>query len=112
MAHPRVPNVTLDSRFEHISEWTGNAQAQKDIFLGEWGTLTPRVEWIYRTDYFTNDNNFNVPELFQDDYHLVNISARWDFRNTGVSVAGGVDNVGDKNYRVTGSYQAGFRAVP
>ena len=105
---PRVPNITLDSRFEHISEWTGNAQMQKEIFLGEWGTLTPRVEWVYRTDYFTNDNNFNVPELFQDDYHLANISARWDFRNTGVSVTGGVDNAGDKNYRVTGSYQAGF----
>ena len=36
---PRVPNITLDSRFEHISEWTGNAQMQKEIFLGEWGTL-------------------------------------------------------------------------
>ena len=86
----------------------GKCPGAKRYHPGRVGTLTPRVEWSYRSDYFTNDNNFNVPELFQDDYHLVNLSARWDFRNTGVSVTGGVDNVGDKNYRITGSYQAGF----
>ena len=98
--------------------------------MGEWGYLTPRVEWSYRSKHGTNANNvprdgaptltsgpfanaplsFGVanPALFQDDLHLVNISARWDVRNTNLSVTAGADNLADKEYRIFGNQQDAF----
>lgn len=125
-----VQGLTLDSRFEHISKWTANAQLYKEFPMGEWGYLTPRVEWSYRSKHGTNANNvprdgaptlaggpfanaplsFGVanPALFQDDLHLVNISARWDVRNTNLAVTAGADNLANKEYRIFGNQQDAF----
>ena len=125
-----VQGLTLDSRFEHISKWTANAQIYKEFPMGEWGYLTPRVEWSFRSKHGTNANNvprdgaptltggpfanaplsFGVanPALFQDDLHLVNISARWDVRNTNLAVTAGADNLANKEYRIFGNQQDAF----
>lgn len=125
-----VQGLTLDSRFEHISKWMANAQVYKEFPMGEWGYLTPRVEWSYRSKYGTNANNvprdgaptlaggpfanvplsFGVanPALIQDELHLVNISLRWDVRNTNLAVTAGADNLADKEYRIFGNQQDAF----
>ena len=125
-----VQGLTLDSRFEHISKWMANAQIYKEFSIGEWGYLTPRVEWSYRSKYGTNSNNvprdgaptltsgpfanaplsFGVanPALIEDDLHLVNISLRWDVRNTNLAVTAGADNLADKEYRIFGNQQDAF----
>ena len=125
-----VQGLTLDSRFEHISKWMASAQIYKEFSMGEWGYLTPRVEWSYRSEYGTNASNiprdgaptlasgpfanmplsFGVanPALFEDDLHLVNISVRWDVRNTNLAVTAGADNLADKEYRIFGNQQDAF----
>lgn len=125
-----VQGLTLDSRFENISKWTANAQIYKEFPLGEWGYLTPRVEWSYRSEHGTNSSNvpwdgsptltsgplanmplsFGVPNpaLIQDDLHLVNISLRWDVRNTNLALTAGADNLANKEYRIFGGYQDAF----
>ena len=125
-----VQGLTLDSPFQHVSKWTANAQIYKEFAIGDLGYLTPRFEWSYRTDWGTNSNNvprvgddvlpggpfagvplsFGVPNpvLEEDDLHLLNASVRWDVRNTGLSVSGGVDNLTDEEYTVFANYQDGF----
>ncbi len=125
-----VQGLTLDSPFQHVSEWTANAQIYKEFAIGDLGYLTPRFEWSYRTDWGANSNNnpryggdvlpggplggvpfsFGVPNpaLVEDDLHLLNASVRWDVRNSGLSVSGGVDNLTDENYAVFSNYQDAF----
>ena len=125
-----VQGLTLDSPFQHISEWTANAQVYKEFAIGDLGYLTPRFEWSYRTDWGTNSNNiprlggdvlpggpfasaplsFGVPNpaLVEDDLHLLNASVRWDVRNSGLSVSGGVDNLTDEEYTIFANYQDAF----
>ena len=125
-----VQGLTLDSPFQHVSKWTANAQIYKEFAIGDLGYLTPRFEWSYRTDWGTNSNNvprlgddvlpggpfagvplsFGVPNpvLEEDDLHLLNASVRWDVRNSGLSVSGGVDNLTDEEYTTFANYQDGF----
>lgn len=123
-----VEGLTLDSRFEHVSEWTASAQVFREFSLGDWGALTPLVEWSHRSEYGTNSNNvprdhvpvgppgtplagvplsFGVPnpELLQDDLHLLSASLRWDVRQSGLALTAGVDNLTDEEYRIFGSYE-------
>ncbi len=126
-----VQGLTEDSRFEHISDWTANIQVYKEMELaGGWGYLTPRFEWSFRTEYGTNSNNiprlgaptpaggpfagtslaFGIPnpELVQDDLHLINVSVRWDVKDTGFAISGGVDNLTDKEFAIFGNFQDAF----
>jgi len=126
-----VEGLTLDSRFEHISEWTANLQLYKEIPLGELGMVTPRFEWSFRTEYGTNSNNvprdgaplgppgtpfagtslaFGAPNpaLLEDDLHLIHLSLRWQVAATGLTLAGGVDNVTDEEFRTFGNFQDNF----
>ena len=125
-----VQGLTLDSPFQHVSEWTANAQIYREFAIGDLGYLTPRFEWSYRTDWGTNSNNiprtgddvlpggpfagvplsFGVPNpvLVEDDLHLLNASVRWDVRNSGLSISGGVDNLTDENFVTFSNYQDGF----
>lgn len=125
-----VQGLTLDSPFQHISKWTANAQIYKEFAIGDLGYLTPRFEWSYRTDWGTSGNNiprlggdvlpggpfagvplsFGVPNpaLVEDDLHLLNASVRWDVRNSGLSISGGVDNLTDENYSIFSLYLDSF----
>ncbi len=124
-----VQGLTKDSRFENISDWNANLQIMKEIQMGNMGSLTPRVEWSYRSKFGTNSNNvpydgppaappflgapdlgFGVPNpaQFQPSYDLFNASLRWDARNSGLSLTASVENIGDKHYRTFGNQQDAF----
>ena len=113
-----VIGLTADSRFEHISKWNTNLQITKEVD-NRWGKFTPRIDWSYRSGFGTTAANVPrpppyviagvpQPELFQDGFHLLNASIRWDVRDTGFSMTGGVDNLTDKEYRTFGDYAASF----
>ncbi len=125
-----VQGLTLDSRFEHISDWTANAQIYKEIAVGGGGYVTPRIEWSFRSEYGTNANNlprngadvpaagpfagvpldFGIPNppLIEDDLHLFHASIRWDVRDKGLALTVGVDNLTDEEFRVWGNQQDAF----
>jgi len=124
-----VQGLTENSRFENISDWNANLQITKALDLGDLGTLTPRLEWSYRSEFGTNSNNvpydgpaaappflgspdlgFGIPNpaQFQDDYDLFNASVRWDGPNSDWSVTFGVENIGDEEYRTFGNQQDAF----
>ena len=119
-----VQGLTLDSRFENISDLNANVQIIKEIDMGEMGTLSPRVEWSYRSEYGTNANNvpydgpdpvlaaFDIgipsPAQFQKSYDIVNASLKWEAANSGLALVFGVDNIGDEQYREFGNQQDAF----
>lgn len=125
-----VQGLTLDSPFQHISKWVAAMQAYKEFALGQWGYLTPRFEWSFRSGWGANSNNiprvggavptagpfagtslsFGVPnpDLVEDDLHLFNAGVRWDLWDTGLSLALGVDNLTNERYTVFSNYQDAF----
>jgi len=125
-----VQGLTLNSRFEHISDWNASAQLYKEISLASWGFLTPRIEWSFRSKYGTNSNNIprdgaptvsggpfdgvNLgggipnPALVEGDLNLLNIGVRWDVKDSGFALTASIDNVTDEQYRLFGNYQDAF----
>jgi len=124
-----VQGLTLDSRFENVSDWNANLQIIKEIPIGDMGRLAPRVEWLYRSKFGTNANNvpydgpppappflgspdlgFGIPNpaQVQPSYSVFNASLRWEVKDTGLAVTAGVDNIGDKEFRTFGNQQDAF----
>jgi len=63
-------------RFPHVSKWSLSGSLIKEIGLGDNGTLTPRLDYAYRTKVlFSPDNN---PFDVQKSYGLLNASLGWD----------------------------------
>ena len=127
-----VLGLSLNSRFEQVSEWTANAQIYREFQVGQLGYLTPRLEWAFRSDYGTNQNGLPRdgadvvpgnpfadangtlghgvanPRLVQDDLHLFNASVLWAVNDSDLSVSVGVDNITDEEFKNLGNYQDGF----
>ncbi|WP_157218100.1 TonB-dependent receptor [Flavisphingomonas formosensis] len=103
-----VQGLTLDSKFVLVSKWTASASVEKDIELGDLGSVTPHGDWTYRSGFFTNANGINTPELYQPGYSLFNANVRWQDSRKIYSLSVGVDNIGNKKYRIFGDYQPSF----
>jgi iron complex outermembrane receptor protein len=124
-----VQGLTLDSRFENISDVNINLQIIKEIPIGNMGRLAPRLEWVYRSKYGTNANNvpydgpqpappflgspdlgFGIPNpaQLQPSYSVFHASLRWDVTDSGFAVTAGVENIGDKLFRTFGNQQDAF----
>ncbi|WP_029548466.1 TonB-dependent receptor [Rhizorhabdus wittichii] len=103
-----VQGLTLDSKFVYVSKWTISASGEKEIGLGDNGSLTPHVDWSYRSGFFTNANGINNPELYQPGYSVFNGNVRWQSDSKTFSLTFGVDNIADKKFRTFGDYQPSF----
>ncbi|MFC0306326.1 TonB-dependent receptor [Rhizorhabdus histidinilytica] len=103
-----VQGLTLDSKFVYVSKWTVSASGEKEIGLGDNGSLTPHVDWSYRSGFFTNANGINNPELYQPGYSVFNGNVRWQSDSKTFSLTFGVDNIADKKFRTFGDYQPSF----
>ena len=105
--------LTIDSPFGFISEWNAHVSVTKSYDLAG-GTLTPRVDWAWRTGLYTNASGLPLPPswsnapLYQPDYSVVNVSARWESISGGLFVTGGIENLADEKYKIFGDYQPNF----
>lgn len=68
---PRAIEITLAKKFPFISKWNASIGAQYNIDAG-FGTISPRVDWSYRSKFFFDAAN--VPVASQNGYSLVNAS--------------------------------------
>lgn len=103
-----VQGLTLDSKFVFVSKWTISGSAEKEIDLATAGTVTPHLDWSYRSGFYTNANGINTPELYQPGYSVFNGNIRWQDEDKHLSLTFGVDNIGDKKFRTFGDYQPSF----
>ncbi len=72
---PQVIGLTLQSKFARIPQWTGNASVQYRLGFTGGASLTPRVDWTYRSDMFMDAGN--LPQLHQPSYSLLGASLSW-----------------------------------
>lgn len=92
--------VDIDNNLDRVSKWTVSAAISREISLGNSGTLIPRVDWAYRSE-FDNDA-FNTPEIHQNGYSLVNASLTWENADENMALIAGVKNLTDEKFLHTG----------
>ncbi len=101
--------IDPDSEFERVPEWALSAGISYEVLLGEMGSLTPRVDWAYKSKIY--NDAFNSPEIAQDGYHLVNANIAWTSADEDIGVVVGIKNLTDEEYRVTGINGDAMQAI-
>jgi iron complex outermembrane receptor protein len=92
-----VIGLDTSKHFERVSKWTMSAAVQKTFMLaGNAGSLTPRIDWAYRSRFF--NDSANLDPIAQPGYSLVNANAVWASSSGRWRLTGGVANVADKDY--------------
>jgi len=100
--------VDKNNNLDRVSEWTLSAAISKEIALGNNGSLIPRVDWSYRSE-FDNDA-FNTPQIHQTGYHLVNANITWENSEENLSLVAGVRNLTDEKFLHTGIIGDAFQS--
>jgi iron complex outermembrane recepter protein len=105
----RVSGITLASKLPGTSKWTANAAVSYEIELGG-GSLTPRIDWAYRSKFFFDANN----AVSENGYGVWNASLTYNTGEKGFEVSAFVKNLGDKLFYTHGESifdPAGFTSV-
>ncbi len=94
-----VVGITLNSKLPGTSEWTINAGASYRHDMNDYGALTARADYSYRSEFFFDANN----EIGEDGYSVVNISLNWESADGdwGASLFG--TNITDEVYGLAGA---------
>lgn len=107
-------NFQIEDDLVNAPEWNINVGAQYEYNLGDWGSLTPRMDLSY-TSKVANDAK-NAPALVQPSYALLNLSLTWRDADDAWSITAAGRNVTDKAYLITGwsgsGYEEGVYGMP
>lgn len=101
--------IFANNSFERIPKWSLSGSVSKEFPLDGLGTLTPRVDWSYRTR--TYNDSFNVPQLSTPGYHMVNANFTFSSDSGNFDVVAAVSNLTDKEYMITGVWGAAMQAI-
>ncbi|MFQ5533438.1 MAG: TonB-dependent receptor [Sphingomonadales bacterium] len=93
--------VDESNALPHTPEWSLNMGAAYNFYLGELGTLTPRLDWSYHSKMFFNAENTEA--IAQDGYHLLNAAFIYDSPDSNWQVVFAIENLTDKLYRLSGN---------
>jgi iron complex outermembrane recepter protein len=105
----RVSGITLASKLPGTSKWTANAAVSYEFDLGT-GSLTPRVDWAYRSKFFFDANN----AVGENGYGIWNASLTYNTGDKGFAIGAFVKNIGNKTYFTHGESifdPAGFTSI-
>jgi len=78
-------------------EWQYSIGAQYEFSLGEWGTLTPRLDYSYQDSFFSSAIN-RPPFNEVESYSLLNGRVTWRSSDEDWQVAMEVTNMTDELY--------------
>lgn len=95
-----VANLVLSDDLINAPKWNLNLAAQYEYSIGDWGTLTPRLDLSYSSK--TANDSSNTAQLMQPSYALLNLSMTWRDANDRWSATVAGNNVTDETYIVTG----------
>ena len=103
-----VYNITIDDRTPYNSEWQWSAGLQYKIDLAGGGSITPRVDATYRSDYFTDPSNDELTLI--PGYTLVNARLTLRAPSDDWELALAVTNLTDKVYNQSLTSEAAFNS--
>jgi iron complex outermembrane receptor protein len=89
-------NIVLGARAPNVPKWSWALGAQYEIDLGSGGSLTPRIDYIYRGE--TTGDFLATPTLIEPHYGLLNLHLTWQSDDGDWSVSGEMLNATDKYY--------------
>ncbi len=92
--------IPAGARLAYTSEWTLSSSASYEIVLAGVGTLTPRLDWSYRSSSYLDA--LNTAALLQPAYSLFNGSVVFEDQAGRYKVSAGVTNLTDERYLVGG----------
>lgn len=96
-------------KFERVPEWSMSAALSRQFDLAGVGTLTPRVDWSWRSKVY--NDSFNSPPLVQPDFSLVNTNLTFTDKSGHYDVVAAVRNLTDKEYMITGVWGTAFQTI-
>ena len=101
----RALPVTVASKLANTPEWTSSMGVSVTPDSGAAGRLVIQGDWSYRSATFKDA--INSPSLRQPGFSVFNASANF-YATRGITVTGGVTNLSDKRYIVSGYADLNF----
>lgn len=96
---PLAAPVTVDSDLPNAPEWTGTANFTVEAIEADWGGLTVRGDWSYKSG--TYKEAVNDPRSFQPAYSLFGASATLALLQDRLQISVGATNLSDERYLLT-----------
>lgn len=103
---PSVVGITLDSRFPSAPKWTTNTSISYEYVLPHGHTITPRMDWFYRTS--ASNAAIENPVLIQDGYSLLNASIAFETGDGKWRVVLSGKNLTNETYLIDGNITVAF----
>ncbi len=92
--------------FPYTPKWNINVGAQHTTIIDDFGTVTGRVDYSYRSEHFLDVAN--SPGLLQDDYGLLNAHVSYETADGQFGLALFGKNLTDEIYKVNGLDASAF----
>ncbi|NOZ42942.1 MAG: TonB-dependent receptor, partial [Alphaproteobacteria bacterium] len=92
---PTVP-ISVNNRFPEVPEWTLTLAANYTTEIGDYGRLSSRIDWAFRSKVFHDATN--SPSIVQDKYGLINMRLSFQPGDGDWTIAAFVTNLTDKEY--------------
>ncbi|WP_374595358.1 TonB-dependent receptor [Sphingosinicella sp.] len=91
--------ITTASHFASTPKFSSSVSAEYGVPLGDWGTLTLRGDYNYRSRIYYEVNN--LPAVTQNGYGLLNLQATLEPGDGRYALTLAMTNVTDKRYKST-----------
>ena len=115
--NPLVSGITTSSTPAGVGKWKWSVGAQYEMQVGEYGSLTPRVDVFYQDSFFGNANNSNLSRV--PAYTVANARLTWRAKSSDWEASLEVTNLTNKLYYINmsdflafGGYITGQPAQP
>lgn len=92
--------VQVTDRFIKTPEWTLSAGASYEFLLGSSWSMTPRVDWAYRSR--VENDSINSPQISQPGFHRLDAGVTFA-NDTGLAVIARLTNITDERF-ITGAF--------
>lgn len=93
--------VGIDNELVNTPEMSAAIGIAYTLDVGNWGTLTPRVDWSYHDEQY--NNAINSPQLFQDSYDMLNAAITLETNDGRWESVLAFRNITDEEYLITGN---------
>ncbi|MCB1662685.1 MAG: TonB-dependent receptor [Pseudomonadales bacterium] len=93
--------IRKDFTLAQTPEWSASAGIAYTTEIKGWGTLTPRIDWVYKSEVY--NDTINTPQLKADSYELINLAIAFQSVDESWDVVLAGRNLTDEEYLIAGN---------